>query len=551
MTTFETVRSPDMLEHRPEARAFKIEDLMLEIRRGRLRIPSFQRRLAWDREDARKLVDSLYLGYPVGTLLLWETTAPADQIRWGGLRLQAEARPDALLVVDGQQRLVSLARILLTTDDDADDFALYFDLDRKTFVLPPSPGNLEDDPARWFPLNRLLDSEQLFEWLYKREPSRERRERALQLGKRLREYDIPAYIVRNGSESILREIFGRLNSMGKQLKAAEVFDALNGLRTGKNPSSLADMVLALAQSLDFGHIEEDILYRLLRVLHGLDVVSGGNADPLRLSQHLAGELYTQTEQIARQVVHFIRRDAGIPHYNLLPYKQPLVTLGKFFSHHPQPKPRSRELLARWLWRGALNGDHLGNAVSTRAALNRIDPIDEERSVQCMLEMVGHEQPLLPASTEPFNFRFAASKLQALALLELQPRDLETGELIDMGVLLDYRQAGQEPPFVPLLKGSHAEGALALSVANRMAHPVRPGLRKTLLKVTDDATLASHGISPEALCALQDGDNVRFLSLRAATLQQHFEQVFARHARWDASDRPSLAALVVSDDEENT
>ena len=85
----------------------------------------------------------------------------------------------------------------------------------------------------------------------------------------------------------------------------------------------------------------------------------------------------------------------------------------------------------------------------------------------------------------------------------------------------------------------------------MAHPVRSGLRKTLLQVTDDATLASHGISPEALSALQGGDNVRFLSLRAATLQPHFEQVFARHARWDASDRPSLSSLVVSDDEEDT
>lgn len=549
MSQFDNARPPEMLEHRPEARAFKIEDLMLEIRRGRLRIPSFQRRLAWDREDARKLIDSLYRGYPVGTLLFWETAAQRDQMQWGGLRLGAEARPDALLVVDGQQRLVSLARVLLTTDDEADDFALYFDLDAKTFVFPPSTGRVENDLSRWLPLNRLLDSEQLFEWLYDRQPSKERRERALQLGKRLREYDIPAYIVRNGSESILREIFGRLNSMGKQLEAAEVFDALNGTRTGQHPTSLADMAAALAQSLEFGLIDEDILYRLLRVLHGVDVIPGGRDEPLRLIPERASELYVQTEQVAAQVVRFIRRDVGVPHYNLLPYKQPLVTLGKFFFYHPQPRPRSRELLARWLWRGALNGSHLGNTVSTRAALELIDPVDEEHSVQCMLDMVGPDRPQLPAETDRFNFRYAASKLQALALLELVPRDLETGEPLDMGRLLDYQQTGDDPPFASILKGNRGDTGLVQSVANRLAHPVRPGLRRTLLDVTDPVTLASHGISPEAAEALRDGDTQRFLSLRAATLQGHFELVFARHARWDASDRPSLASLVVSDDDE--
>ncbi|MEN9368956.1 MAG: hypothetical protein RL489_3314 [Pseudomonadota bacterium] len=546
----EPSRFPEMLDHRPEARAFKVEDIMLEIQRGRLRIPSFQRRLSWDRGDARKLVDSLYRGYPVGTLLLWETSAHEEQMQWGSLRLKADTRPDALLVVDGQQRLVSLARILLTTDEDEDDFALYFDLDDKVFVAPTLLGRHADDPARWLPLNRLLNSERLFEWLYDQKPSRERREQALLLGKRLREYDIPAYIVRHGSESVLREIFGRMNSMGKKLEAAEVFDALNGTRSGERTSSLTDMVRVLDRTLAFGQIDEEILYRLLRVLHGLDVVPSGHAEPLRLSGNIASELYAQTEQTTRQVVQFMRRHAGIPHYSLLPYKQPMVTLGKFFYHHPTPRPRSCELLARWLWRGALNGLHRGDTVSTRAALDRIDSQDEEHAVQRMIEMVGRHQPILPSTTDPFNFRFAASKLQAIALLELQPRHLETGELLDLNPFLDDPPTRRDPPFAHLVKGHGASDVLGRSVANRLAYPVQAGLRKTLLQVRDPLVLASHGISAEAFMALQANNSQHFLELRAATLQQHFEQVFARHARWDASDRPSVAALVVPDDDED-
>lgn len=547
MNPFETAHPPEMLEHRPEARAFKIEDIMLEIQRGRLRIPSFQRRLAWDRGDARKLVDSLYRGYPVGTLLLWETQALAQQWHWGELTLSAPARPDALLVVDGQQRLVSLARVLLTTDEIQDEFALYFDLDAGAFVFPAQAEFRGSDAARWLPMNRLLDSERLFEWLYDMTPSKERRERALQLGKRIREYDIPAYIVREGSEAVLREIFGRLNTRGKQLEAAEVFDALNGTRTGQRPTSLADMTQVLARSLDFGQVEPKILYRLLRVLHGQDVVSGGRDEPLRLDPPQADQLYAQTEAVTRRVIQFMRQDAGIPHYDLLPYKQPLVTLGKFFHHHPQPHARSVALLTRWLWRGALNGAHRGDTVSTRAALERIAPGDEDRSVQQMLEMVGSERPILPSSLERFRFNFAASKLQALALLALQPRDLESGESLDIVGLLNVPDPVQ--PFVPVLTGTQGSDAAAQSVANRLAHPPRPSLRRLLLQVMDTDILASHGISPAAQAALRAGHATEFLHLRAQTLQQHTEQVFARQARWGDSDRPAITALVVPDEEE--
>lgn len=540
---------PDLLEHPPEARAFKVEDLMLEVQRGRLRIPSFQRRLAWDRHDARKLIDSLYRGYPVGTLLLWETQAEAQQWHWGTLALRAQARPDALLVVDGQQRLVSLARVLLTADDDHDEFALYFDLDTGAFVFPAQAVTAEVDSARWLPMNRLLDSERLFAWLYDTTPTKERRDRALQLGKRIREYDIPAYIVRQGTEDVLREIFGRLNTRGKQLEAAEVFDALNGTRTGQRPTSLADMTGMLAQSLNFGHVEQKILYRLLRVLHGEDVIGSGRDEPLRLEQTQADQLYAETELVTRRVIQFMRQDAKVPHYDLLPYKQPLVTLGKFFHHHAQPNPRSVELLTRWLWRGALNGAHRGDTVSARTALERIDPDNEDRSIQQMLAMVGPHRPDLPTASDRFSFQFAASKLQALALLELQPRDLETGEPLDIVELLNRREAKSAPPFVSIISGRQVDGGLSLSVANRLAHPPRPGLRRLLLQVMDNELLASHGINTAAQTALRAGDSAEFLRLRAQTLQTHTEQVFARHARWDTSDRPAIAALVVSDEDD--
>lgn len=540
-TTRDAVES---LERHPEARAFKVEDLLTELRRGRMRIPSFQREIRWQRADAAKLLDSLWRGYPIGTLLFWETSAKAGEVSFGTVRVGGGERNDALWVVDGQQRLMSLARVLLAPLPDKDDFALYFDLDKATFVPPPK--NLAADTSRYLPMTEVLESERLMQWVFQHAAAQpERRERAFALGKRIREYDIPAYLVRTNREETLREIFGRINSSGQQLKQSEVFDALHGSRGGSRPASLRQIVSDLA-SMGFGQVEEKLLYRLLRVLQGRDVVEGKGEGTLRLDDADAENAYRDTADAARRVIQFLIADVGIPRYDLLPYKQPFVLLGKFFHLYPDAKPRSRQLLERWVWRGALTETHRGDTVSTRASLERIVEGKEEDSVQNLLALVPSRTESVPDVDDTFNFRFAAGKLLTLALLDLRPRELDSSNLIEVG-----QGAGVEPfdLILPtIISSSGAEGGLIKSVVNRLIHPHRPGLRRRLVGVRDPDVLASHGISEAAAQALRDGNTGTFLSLRADFLRRHCNFFFARHARWGESDRPSLSALMTEDEE---
>jgi len=157
MTTAANHPASTLLNRRPEARTFSVQELLDGVARGRVRIPSFPHGLKWDRMHAQLLLDSLYRGYPVGTLLLWETAAPAGAGRIGSLTLPAPQMENALWVVDGQQRIVSLTRILLAADPDADGFALYFDLDAADFVIPPVTGKRRADPSRWLPMTVVLD----------------------------------------------------------------------------------------------------------------------------------------------------------------------------------------------------------------------------------------------------------------------------------------------------------------------------------------------------------------------------------------------------------
>jgi hypothetical protein len=594
---------PQPLDQRPEATALKLEDLMAEVRRGRLRIPSFQRPFQWVRKDALKLLDSIYRGYPIGTLLLWSTDAEAGVTKFGSVVIAGGARQDAWWVVDGQQRVVSLVRTLLATAAQADDFALYFDLDEGRLVPPQKPAT-DLDAARWLPMTEVVDSERLMRWVFLHAREHEwRRDRAFDFGKRVREYPIPAYVVRADSDGPLREIFGRINHSGKPMKASEVFDALNGVRSSSRPASIEQIADELGQ-MQFGRLDEKIIYRLLRVLQGADVVDRTSDLPERLGDDEAGLLYARTVAAAKRSVEFLENDAGIAHWALLPYKQPLVALGKFFDLHPQASHRSRELLARWIWRGALNGTHRGDTVSTRRVLDAIDG-DEDKSIQRLLEGSGGRPAQLPDATSPFNFRHAESKLETLALLDLSPRDLSSMQPLAAHNLFDGIDGSDGLLLPHIFSPTRGQvGQAEASVANRLAHPRRSNVRKTLFETarrsrrfevegvlllqqlerilldpllqsthaanTDaDSVLAeslqllsSHGFDEAeslALAASQHRSflvgNEQILEARRAVLERRqqylrgcFQAFFDRRARWDDNDRPPIAALIADVEE---
>jgi hypothetical protein len=77
-----------------------------------LLLPEMQRKYVWRATQARDLIDSIYRDYPSGSILIWETAAlpqtkdPAFQ--------NTEQKPigKQLLLLDGQQRITSLASVL-------------------------------------------------------------------------------------------------------------------------------------------------------------------------------------------------------------------------------------------------------------------------------------------------------------------------------------------------------------------------------------------------------------------------------------------------------
>ncbi|WP_246868286.1 DUF262 domain-containing protein [Saccharopolyspora sp. ASAGF58] len=98
---------------------YSVDDLVGRVGKGEIALPDLQRPFVWDTSKVRDLFDSLYRGFPVGSLHLWEARAEQESRQIGTDAKQSGPR---LFVVDGQQRITSLFAALTGVPVLSDDF---------------------------------------------------------------------------------------------------------------------------------------------------------------------------------------------------------------------------------------------------------------------------------------------------------------------------------------------------------------------------------------------------------------------------------------------
>lgn len=101
-----------------------IDDILNRIDSGDYAMPQFQRGYVWNRTQVRKLMTSLYKGYPVGTVLLWQTPVEVADIKGE----KAISQGVVNLILDGQQRMTSLYGIMRGKEPP------FFEGDRRAFT---------------------------------------------------------------------------------------------------------------------------------------------------------------------------------------------------------------------------------------------------------------------------------------------------------------------------------------------------------------------------------------------------------------------------------
>ena len=94
-----------MKSQKYEVNQYPIETILNWINADELAVPEIQRPFVWDSTQVRKLIDSLYQGYPVGYLISWKD--PSIRLKDGS---KSEGKR---ILIDGQQRVTGLMTAIL------------------------------------------------------------------------------------------------------------------------------------------------------------------------------------------------------------------------------------------------------------------------------------------------------------------------------------------------------------------------------------------------------------------------------------------------------
>jgi hypothetical protein len=340
-----------------------------------------------------------------------------------------------------------------------------------------------------------------------------------------------------------------MNTFGKTLKRAEIFQALHSAPLDVQPSDLEALRLRL-RALEFGDLTSQILMQSVMALRGGKVDRDfrqefKNDDDL----HSA---FSATEKALRLVVEFLKSDVGIPHMRLLPYALFVPVLARFTHLFGRPHGRAAELLRRWIWRGSATGAApQGNTVALRRNASAIED-DPLASAGRLLELLppGGEQWQPDLAQTALNR--AQTKINVLGLLSAHPvlltdvRDAE-GNLHPKGtriertrLLTELLDTGTSPLF-PVMASPDR------TIGNRLVHP---GLSESaavlfLVNATPEAR-RSHCVDEECMELLAPGRLDDFLHRRSGLVREVIADHVQSMALWGFSDGPEPERLFSDD-----
>ncbi len=333
----------------PKPEVLRIEELVKDVKSGDIKLPKFQRPFVWKKEDILKLLDSIYRGYPIGSILLWLTHEElASERNIGGMEINE--RPDEYptnYLLDGQQRLSSLCGALYWSGEDSNSiWNIAFDVEKETFVYPKT-----DSKVSYFPLNKLIDTRDFlaqcrtFDAHAKRDDFYEKAERLLNS---IKDYRIAAVRIGDMKLNEVAPIFERINSSGRQLTMVDLMRAA----TWKGGFDLSDAIKEVRSACESKHFEGIKELHILRSISAaagngihkedLDKLRDCTSDELKSAAEKAQQAYTLA-------VDFLTSELPLTSISYLPYGLQLTLLVEFFNLCPRPSIAQRDELRKWFW----------------------------------------------------------------------------------------------------------------------------------------------------------------------------------------------------------
>ncbi len=397
-----------------------------ELKNSNYQIPTFQREVVWEKENVKKLWDSIYKFYPLGSILVWKTDVKLQNHRQiGGYKFNDNnfSRSEYNYILDGQQRTTSL----LTSLYDGSilgkhnfDPSLYVDLTiensdetddenyKKRFLYWDE---INDKNGKYRPNSRkkekfnnglivkLFDIKEDFNNLQKTiikhpdvdlnfdHPYVEELGRMKQV---LDNYRISFIELKGIQVAEVCQIFERINQAGKPL---DIFDIVvaktfrpnednNGFYLRELIDSFKHEAIERGNNSNFFNISNFDYLQIIAILIKENIENSGikNITPRYLNDiktEQIEEIWESTQNAILKTFDFFENYLNIKIPQLIPYRYFYLTVANYFYENKNP---DYDFLKKYFWFYSLhNDDLLSNTTDINAHITLMDKnkYDEE------------------------------------------------------------------------------------------------------------------------------------------------------------------------------
>jgi len=362
-----------------------IRKLVDKVSDGELTLPEMQRRYVWTGVKVRDLLDSLYRGYPSGTILVWETDDPGNfrKLQVDGTKVSPMST--SLLLLDGQQRITSLSAVIngqpilvrnkrkpidilfnlehpdtleeeltsLDEDDfededleDDDSTDLQEELRKRTFVIESS--RLRNDPS-WVSVTDIFKKtdSQILRGIGVNSDD-ERWDKYTHRLSRVRQIENYEYVMiildKKMSYEEVTEIFVRVNSLGAKLRGSDLALAQLTSRWKGFMSELEEFAKEFDSNEDYMHETGIMVKTLVAVVSGQSKYKTVNR--YSLEQYQDG--WKLTKSALRFAYNFIKSNTRIDNLGLMGSPFLLVPIA-YYSIQKNEKFDKQEVNQLLLW----------------------------------------------------------------------------------------------------------------------------------------------------------------------------------------------------------
>ena len=334
-----------------ETTSVEIGALAQRVKDGELELPEIQRSFVWNRPQVRDLLDSLFRQYPVGTLLLWRTTnLPHVRDFETEVPNNRNGRtPD--FVLDGQQRLTALARVIHDGNPD-----IRFNIVTEQFEVANAA--IKRD-TNWIPVTDVFQKGAISV----------AKERGLLQGTEIETFlqrlnnlekimgtKVQVHVLEGFDYEEVTEIFVRVNSKGTRLRQAELAIALLAFRL---PGMVTNEIKAFGDELDDSGYDIDLRF-LMRCLTAVATGQSrfraiGTASPETIQS-----AWGETRQAIEYFLNLTRENLGLESWDWVPSNNALVVPVAYLAGRPFSGVDTNRLL-RWFLLSSVWGRYSGSA----------------------------------------------------------------------------------------------------------------------------------------------------------------------------------------------